>query len=172
MKLELKHLASYLPYGLKIKTKHGIDTMEVLEDCIINSTCEQSYGYNDCKPEFKPILRPLSDLTKEIAGVVHISKVGHILEPKGSTVEIDGVYDFGWDNHVCDDYQGYSIGWRNDDCWFGLYFDYYDFYNQDDSFTGDMINFNIEAFEYLFQHHFDVYGLIEQGLAIDINTIK
>lgn len=30
---------------------------------------------------------------------------------------------------------------------------------------------DIHLFGYLFQHHFDVYGLIEKELAIDINNI-
>lgn len=32
--------------------------------------------------------------------------------------------------------------------------------------------FQPEQFEYLFSQHFDVFGLIESGLAIDINTLK
>lgn len=63
MKLELKHLAPYLPYRLKIRCgeiSHPIlncaDTNEfeiAIKEVFINST-------------YKPILRPLSDLTKEI----------------------------------------------------------------------------------------------------------
>lgn len=31
---------------------------------------------------------------------------------------------------------------------------------------------NYRTLSKLFKHHFDVFGLIEQGLAIDINTVK
>ena len=30
----------------------------------------------------------------------------------------------------------------------------------------------LNELNYLFENHFDVYGLIEKGLAIDINTLK
>ena len=30
----------------------------------------------------------------------------------------------------------------------------------------------LPIFEYLFKNHFDVFGLIEKGIAIDINTLK
>ena len=70
MKLELKHLAGYLPYGLVFRydsepseylmlglTKESIKLDEATEDlkpCWV--------GYNDY---YKPILRPLSDLGKK-----------------------------------------------------------------------------------------------------------
>lgn len=36
----------------------------------------------------------------------------------------------------------------------------------------DLQCFDISIFEYLYENHFDIYGLIEKGLAIDINTLK
>ena len=63
-KLELEHLAPYLPYGLKyidddvdkIVELHNLDTGIGLVN----------FGWGDAKNlyEIKPILRPLSDLTK------------------------------------------------------------------------------------------------------------
>ena len=75
MKLELKHLAPYLPYGLKIKTKHGFDTMETLNGWLVNGDHEESYCYEDHPNEtleFKPILRPLSDFKVEIISHIKI----------------------------------------------------------------------------------------------------
>jgi hypothetical protein len=67
MKLELKHLAGYLPYGLTVKVKYGWCTMLTLNDWSINTDCKESYYYETLEEtDFKPILRPLSDLTKEI----------------------------------------------------------------------------------------------------------
>lgn len=74
MKLELKHLAPYLPYGLKmifegkggrILEVTGLRTAGISEKTsnllFFNSISETlSCGY------FKPILRPISDLDKEI----------------------------------------------------------------------------------------------------------
>ena len=67
MKLELKHLAGYLPYDLNIKTKTGYDTMNTLDSHCVNCDYVDSHYY-DCGPDssFKPILRPLSDLSKYI----------------------------------------------------------------------------------------------------------
>ena len=70
MKLELKHLASYLPYGLNIKdVKHG----SVFEALHFITTPHQDFSLfkgnldqliND--KYLKPILFPLSSITKEI----------------------------------------------------------------------------------------------------------
>lgn len=60
----MKHLAPYLPYGLRIKTKHGWDTMSTLNEHEINGDFEESYPYenhSNVNIEFSPILRPLSD---------------------------------------------------------------------------------------------------------------
>jgi hypothetical protein len=67
MKLEIKHLAPYLPYGLKAKfqaknkktcRKYVIGTISVIySDCSI--CCYDTV--NATPDQFKPILRPLSD---------------------------------------------------------------------------------------------------------------
>lgn len=66
MKLELKHLAPYLPYKLKMKGNQGGDVFHLL-GLRNNETClffELSY-WEDIF-DFKPMLRPICDLTKEI----------------------------------------------------------------------------------------------------------
>ena len=89
-KLELKHLAPYLPYGLKaissceLKMQTSIDDFEIQESkgtviliellsdkfcqfevCSENSLYTSWFNY-EVMDSLKPILRPLSDLTKEI----------------------------------------------------------------------------------------------------------
>jgi len=70
MKLELKHLAGYLPYGLKgISTEEnlGIETVKGLNYYGKHNTVNVVTDVDDIDLIlFKPILRPLSDLTKEI----------------------------------------------------------------------------------------------------------
>ena len=68
MKLELKHLAPYLPYGLLIKAHENIMSMDALSDYdqILH------YGNDFIKydyhiSEVKPLLRPLSSITIEEA---------------------------------------------------------------------------------------------------------
>lgn len=49
---------------------------------------------------------------------------------------------------------------------------------EDKAFTNDFINvfgyeeLKVSVYELLLEWHFDVFGLIEKGLAVDINTIE
>jgi hypothetical protein len=63
-KLELKHLAAYLPYELSgiIKANNSEMNKKIKLDL---RTCAVLFDF-DSKFNFKPILRPLSDVTKEI----------------------------------------------------------------------------------------------------------
>lgn len=130
VKLELKHLAPYLPYGLEIWFKTSkrvkIHTMSANN---INDVLHYTTNY-------KPILRPLSDLTKEIEHngekFVPIERID-----KNNNLEI----------LKC------------------LHDQDFDFPNDTDLFPYWVVCSFIE-------YHFDVFGLIDKGLAIDINTLK
>ena len=134
MKLELKHLTPYLPYSLRIKTKHGWDTMTTLNEWQVNGDHEDSYSYEDHPNEileFKPILRPLSDLTKvikhnrdEFIPYIEYNYISEFLEELSTL-------DYTYMDHV-----------------------------------------QYKVINVLFELHFDVFGLIEKGLAVNINTIK
>lgn len=69
MKLTIEHLAAYLPYGLKcldLKTEPDSNIF-TLESASIHRVVSDSEGNFDIGfEEIKPILRSLSDLTKEI----------------------------------------------------------------------------------------------------------
>jgi hypothetical protein len=67
MELEIKHLAAYLPYRLKIRVFRE-DQIIFIEDLDINGeVIDYIFERNEfSKNIYKPILRPLSDLTKEI----------------------------------------------------------------------------------------------------------
>ena len=140
MKLELKHLTPYLPYSLRIKTKHGWDTMTTLNEWQVNGDHEDSYSYEDHPNEileFKPILRPLSDLTKEID--VNGEKF----------VSADRL---GWKLNITPNpNQEKGLGYWLCNCTYA--------------------NSSLIDMQLLFEWHFDVFGLIEKGLAIDINKI-
>jgi len=152
MNLELKHLAPYLPYGLKAKAG-TIDTIvEVLglqkgSESVNNELfifCHKTDYLKGYLYECKPILRPLSDLTKEIT----CQNVDYPFTPMN---ELFG----GWDeelytslpNHVQHTYQC-SKGKVNS------------------------IHLQQWIFQELIKWHFDVFGLIDEDLAIDINTLK
>ena len=126
MKLELKHLAPYLPYGLK--NQRAFHKPKVIDGIVGNKVY-----FGDTVlfiNQIEPILRPLSDLTKEI-------KVnGNLFTP----------------NHhpLFKIFISADMDWFIDNCPF--FVDY-----------GQV--------QKLLEWHFDIFGLIELGLAIDINTI-
>lgn len=145
-KLTLEHLAPYFPYGLKCHNMGNTDeeghafVSEIVgldQDTVwvSHEHEDDDYAYSDTFP----LLRPLSDLTKEIE---------HNCErfvPK--EVLIDR-YDLKFD--------------ENDD----FFLDYYCIGETDSPWTGYHI------IQLLIQWHFDVFGLIDKGLAIDINSIE
>jgi hypothetical protein len=132
MKLELKHLAGYLPYGLQmyLEDSNGVvmDSWTLQPDSVTFSLINQN----------KPILRPLSDLTKQI--------------------EVNGEKFVPVDTDLLGKYEISVIPEFN-------------------FFDGCGSNENIDNLPYfvieqLLEWHFDIYGLIEAGLAIDINTLN
>lgn len=115
MKLELKHLAPYLPYGLKLLYENSKGEH-------IKLPLVTAHFTNEWTPNFhsKPILRPLSDLNKEGDNVFMQ------LQMEGGFVE-------------------------------------------DKIIKGSLVYSDVEI---LLKNHFDVFGLIPEGLAIDINTLE
>ena len=137
MKLEIKYLASYLPYGLNIKdVKHG----SVFEALHFITTPHQDFSLfkgnfdqltND--KYLKPVLFPLSSLTKEIT-------------INGETfVPIYKIYEFEqWDTDEL-----YEI--INNGTIEGIY--------------NDLNLIPYSHAEKLFEWKIDVFGLIDAGLA-------
>ncbi len=118
MKLELKHLAPYLPYGLKVMVE---GKEYIMKSCFLtgsghlavvttNKVWKEGFPQRHVI-DTKPILRPLSDLTKE--------------EEK----ELLAIQQ-----------------------------------NPENEIYGE----NFGAMQWFLSKHFDVFGLIEEGLAIDI----
>ena len=145
-KLELKHLAAYLPYNVKMFANGFLGTLQTMN--IDNTTqsgykirvsCSDWWENNNIDGKiYKPILRPISDLTKEI-------------EVNGEqTTPIDWI----WDNVKHIDY----------------FFDYgYLMVEECNIENIEMYPYNV--IKQLLSWHFDVFGLIQSGLAIDINTL-
>lgn len=170
-KLELKHIQYYDLSTLKF-------VVPALNNKIITaSVVNIDLGYIECCEDgvresysikfLKPLLRPLSDLYKEIDGKVGIVELAKIHDPD---------FDDGEDIKVIPKKGWYSMGhvdyWNNDglECRFGWF----------NSFQAGYINptrhcfvrNQLDLFTYLFSHHYDVSGLIDKGLAIDINTVQ
>jgi hypothetical protein len=146
-KLKLKHIAPYLPYGLQYIYKGKIAELVNIHYFYSHDEYGNVTGKSECTivicPRFnevqslitaiKPILRPLSDLTKEI--------------------EIEGkkFVPFEWllqyNPHTKDTKPCAVI--ENGVIEMQYYRDY----------------------QKLFEWHFDVFGLIDKGLAVDYNTV-
>ena len=129
MKIELKHLAPYLPYGLKCINIGNKVVRELVHELGHDSEIKRKIGLTmilGTSHINKPILRPLSDFVKD---EFH-EQLGEIHLLHDETIIAWSVFD------------GESLLSNKMD---------YSFY------------------EWLFKNHFDVFGLIEKGLAIDIN---
>ena len=167
--LKLEHLSSYLPYGLNVQSKRTsyprYTRIETLT-CTILCHFEVKGLY-----QIKPILRPLSDLTKEIdhngekfVPLIYIIKKISLFDLSDCIFEYDEDYDEDgiYVNAV---YEGRVID--------SITFDGNMFrcMNNDGSF--DFYNPQHLALDLLSELHFDwKYRLIDQGLAIDINTLN
>lgn len=175
MKIELKHLAPYLPYELQLYGASDVWVMHSLgveEICIANGLHTQTLSFDDCITDYSPMLRPISSLTKEIehkgekfVPIIEIAKL------YASTDNIEAIKGAVTNFHYFKCYYGksdYQILIINDNLrgWFSYYF------NDDEPNCGINIVNEWEVRDKLFEWHFDVFGLIKVGLAIDINTLS
>lgn len=165
MKLELKHLAPYLPYGLKIKSNK---TGEIFTLTGFSSECggefttcelanilnEKFYG-NLCA--IKPILRPMSDLH---SFMIEFLKEISIIDLSECEFEVGEEPEY-YVNAI--DKRGVCIDWCD--------FDENNWVSSNYKNDGQKIVDPIEQSIILFKYQFDVFGLIDASLAIDINTV-
>lgn len=180
MKLSIKHIAPYLPYGLKVQTSWSIDGFgglctskaiglyrdelllepyTILHKHIPYRISIDRTSLSD--PDTKPLLLPMSSLYTEMEdGTVPIVELARI------------AVDYEWvlGKHYCD----------------GLYIDaaesIYDIFYYNESHKvfelaniygiGGVAPNQLDLFTYLFSNHFDVFSLIDKGLAIDKTKIK
>lgn len=194
MKLTIEHLAPYLPYGLKIIAKqneiYSSQNIFILKGIVKENIYLSQLTYPTDIFVCKPILRPLSDLTKDIdLGFVPMIKL----------IELQETNFFSKDPLI----KNCSVNFKVNviDCKTNVYLDKHIEhtvrYTQETSNMGTLVNsftyaehFNrfskrddtrqitlgighqLELFQKLFEWHFDVFRLIEAGLAIDINTLN
>lgn len=126
--LEIKYIAPYLPYGVKINVYCPIGNL-------LFKWMELSNYQLDRISQIKPILRPLSDLTKEIE---HNGK---------KFVPIDVLGLFNCKVSKCNNIENHN------------------------GYIFPVTNLDYNKVNKLFEWHFDVFGLIEDGLAVDVNIL-
>ena len=154
--LELKHLAPYLPYGLSF-----------------------SVNLNDVRDNFPDELRTLKLAETNIDLALKIGKP--ILRPL-SSITIEEAYELGVIITSEADMEDIEVGVGGIDV-FGEYYTVVRYQDKVDEEYSFMIQFSpigvvgidlipYKAYEWLFKNHFDVFGLIEKGLAIEKTTFK
>ena len=127
-KLNIEHLAAYLPYGVSLTNGNESVEMTVfnIHDCLISN-------------DFKPLLHPL-DLTTEIEHngekFVPLERLRELFG--GRPISFDGMCFYTRVEESCVRRQQDVVP---------LHFSQYD------------------AFQKLLEWHFDIFGLIEHGLA-------
>lgn len=150
MKLELKHIAPYIPYGLKVTFEGDDCTHEVIGLSIASKGVELispygDYGRADIE-DCIPILRPLSDIHKEI---IHNGKKFipiRELESIRKSLDIYKPLNLDYPIEIILETENYS---------------------QDiDLYDGYLV------VQKLLEWNFDINGLIEKELAIDINDLN
>lgn len=151
MKLELKHLAGYLPYELNALC---VRTNEIRKVTLLHFTYDlKTVGHNHLIYEglllekHKPILCPLSDLTKEI-------------EVNGEKFVPIEWFEIGDDVNDSEEYDHGNIKLIKTMESISKF-----------NISNDMLHLPYGVVQKLYEWHFDIHGLIEAGLAIDINTL-
>lgn len=169
--LELKHITCYLPYGLKLdlggKSKnHNLFMIShfgsVFTICQGKKLHLTDISNKISLPDIKPILRPISDLKNKITY-------------KGKTfvplIELADIYH-PYHHWYIDKGEVFCDDWNIDT---GAYFmfDYGQFYLYENCGIGMKENVSqIELFDKLNEWLFDYRGLINSGLAVDVNTLE
>ena len=170
MKLELKHIAPYLPYGLQVNANDS-------DLRIKNFTGEiSSWEYYDTRfnvwneykleshtvsiGSIKPILRPINSMTKEEAYEFGILAVGEAdMEDKEIGVGVMKLMRDTYPTIVYQDQEDEEYSVIIQFSSIGVY-------------MSGIAMMSYEAYEWLFKNHFDVFDLIEKGLAINKTEIK
>ena len=179
MELEIKHLAAYLPYGLNLLVYTNTVNPILMELAMLGNNHSRAYveskHFSGWVEDFKPILRPLSDLTKEIDhnGERFVPMMDLFMCINDiHMVDLNyGKLDYS-DNNVtfgCDEGWNYWICFSKPDIVLS-----YDITEQRFALMRDCeyLDFNyIEMHDKLLDLHFDVFNLIPNNLAIDINTL-
>ena len=154
--MKLEHLAPYLPYGLKCRTKIGDLFLNRLTNCEtfkawfvytydsknalvkhnyeVNTSNDNTCGKGFRLNEIKPILRPLSEFKYQ------------------DIIKVNNYLGLGkW----CDYYDLFFDAWFDDS----------------ERLQNLVLQMPFELMQFFLKNHFDVFGLIEKGEAIDINTL-
>lgn len=151
MKLELKHLAPYLPYGLKVTKENWIRIGTLVSWVTFEDGLQIELDYA-ITTQAKPILRPLSDLSRSGDDKILINE--HTIN-----MLISDLFNLEYGAFGCYKNELSIILFGDSDLR----------YDQDKPISFDVF-FAIQ--NELLKAHYDIFGLIDKGLAIDINDLN
>lgn len=172
--LELKHLAPYLPYELKMYHYCSSSNNKYIRDL-------QSVGIDRIKigdvdwdldnMNYKPILKPLTSITVE--QLIELFEIAYEQVYKTVDKSLTNFHFHGWDGE-----KDFGLMVKDETFIYGFSMDFerqQDFRFSYRHIGADYENsqlclYKIQLFNKLFEWHFDVFGLIDKGLAIDINN--
>lgn len=162
-RIELRYLAPYLPYGLKLKYNNPKSEYLSMTLCDKKGLSNIDIGSVMDNPEFyKPLLHPLDRLTQPIleGGKVPMYE---LIKTQGFSTKPIEKYTFEYN----DQYQ--PIAKATDGDWMLRYM-----HDENAFFLNGLKDWNkkhqksrnqLKMFEMMFSWHFDVFGLIDKGLA-------
>lgn len=136
-----------------------------------NGAHKQAISYEDFTCDYSLLLYSNAALTKEITHkgetfcpiVVIGKKLGFNLEP----YDLVGETRYGWDEQLMDDVQGYEFTFDEKLKTFGVYYDC-----KEDNSSPIYTYGGYDEIKMLLSWHFDLEGLIDAGIAIDVETIN
>ena len=155
MELELKHIAPYLPYKLDVQeNKSGLigEMLSLTNDRLQIMVIDPNWGWRSFL-QIKPILRPLRDLTIEIEHNGEKFIPIDWFKPDDSEMSCNFLQER--DKELIE-----AI----------LHISMYDISVYEGNIDINLLPYFV--MEKLFEWHFDILGLIIEGLATDINTLK
>jgi len=185
--ITLENIAPYMPYGLKFKSEmdkpfdeHGINPIhtcngiiELFGDFCLNAKeLNDAYAVQSCKPILRPmdLTKPITIDGKEVIPIVELAKIGwdeklsaYKIHPERASLITN------WKSLIYPDARYISFNcktWENNNFYLGVL----------DSEINEIHylsprNQN-KLFKWLYTNFFDVDGLIEKGLAIDVSTLE
>lgn len=180
-KLELKYLAPYFPYGLKVvhidydysefMAKKIVELIYLAKDCVGFDNGSDYYfspdEMDDYNPTVKPVFRPMSDLYEPILPegkipIIELAKIGcgnsddceWVVKEYKPNFELSKPYMIAY-------YEKYGISfyWMQD----GFFTNCIDV---DKKYDCSYIVYQRTLFEKLFFWHFDVFDLHSKGLCV------
>jgi len=156
--MELKEIAGYLPYELKVYAESINKSFTIVSSQPRKVENERTVSeFLQYSKELKPFLRPLSQLEKEIVIKGYNDDIPFI--PMN---EIKYKFSYTEEDELEFDGEDFTFVFEGDISNDGGY---------EFERTRQVCSHKLSMFDYLYQWYFDIYGLIEKNEAIDMSCL-